>query len=236
MFRNRVSLVNSRFSRKTYRRNPVSWIAFFTQPIGIDFICRVGKILPTLVLTMEIFLSARAIASIPSQAIALQPSVCPDNIETLVDQMLPDLPGYANRVLRRSAIWNQSEVKIYVITAGNPEFEPLPLGPGRSSSAGSNSETNSLPALNSNDDPQQVFITTLERQYREGQLIEIPRYHWLFLTNTAEGWRLALIFSRTGSNRPNEPIAPPEESSQSFIAEAIRLWLRDLWLTDCRDR
>jgi hypothetical protein len=224
MFRNRVSLVNSqcsRISRKTYRRNPVSLV--------IDSIGRVGKILPTLLLLI-------VESSFSAEAIALQPSVCPDNVETLVDQMLPDLPGYANRVLRRSPIWNQSEVKIYVITAGNPEFEPLPLSPGRSNPRGSNSEANTLPSLNGEDALQQLFITTLERQYRGTQVIEIPRYHWLFLTNTAEGWRLALIFSRTGSTRPNEPLTPPEESSQSFMAEAIRLWLRDLSLTDCRDR
>jgi len=238
MFRNRVSLVNSQFSSKTYRISPVSWIALFTQPFSVNSIGRVGKILPTLLLPMEIFLSAGAIATpINPQNIALQPSVCPDNVEILVDQMLPDLPGYANRVLRRSPISNQSDVKIYVITAGNPEFEPLPLGPGRSSTRDSNGDPNTLPSLNGElDDPQQVFITTLERQYRGTQVIEIPRYHWLFLTKTAEGWRLALIFSRIGSNRSNEPLTPPEESSQSFIASAIRLWLRDLWLTDCRDR
>ncbi len=209
-------------------------IASLKQDLCINFICRVGKILPTLLLfSVEIVL--------PTGAIALQPSVCPANLETLVEQMLPDLPGYANRVLRRSPVWNQSDVKIYVITAGNPEFEPLPLGPGRSSNSsldrGSNQQANTLPSLNGDDDdPQQVFITTLERQYRGTQVIEIPRYYWLFMTQTAEGWRLALIFSRIGSNPANEPLTPPEESSQSFIAEAIRLWLRDLWLKDCRDR
>jgi hypothetical protein len=207
-------------------------------------------------------------------AIALNGSTCPENLEALIGQMLPDLPGYANRVLRREPTLDQRGatrespfLKIYVITAGNPEFEPLPLGPGRSGTGRPTRQENSsqsrgdsriaptLPSLNSesnpesepdssssarpqtpNDDPQQVFITTLERQYRGNQVIEIPRYHWLFLTKTTEGWRLALIFSRMGSNRPNEPLTPPEESSDSFIAEAIRLWLRDLWLNTCGDR
>jgi hypothetical protein len=198
---------------------------------------------------------------------ALNGSTCPENLESVIGQMLPDLPGYANRVLRREPLWNQADVKIYVVTAGNPEFEPLPLGPGRSTTGRPTREANSppsrgeeqiapgLPFLNSesnsesepdssssdkpqtpNNDPQQVFITTLERQYRGTQVIEIPRYHWLFLTKTNEDWRLALIFSRMGSNRPNEPLTPPEESSDSFIAEAIRLWLRDLWLKNCSDR
>ncbi len=202
---------------------------------------------------------------LPAEAKA--PRLCPENLEALIGQMLPDLPGYANRVLRREPLWNQADVKIYVVTAGNPEFEPLPLGPGRSTTGRPTRQENSsqsrgeeriastLPSLNSesnsesepdsssatrpqtpNDDPQQVFITTLERQYRGNQVVEIPRYHWLFLTKTTEGWRLALIFSRMGSNRPNEPLTPPEESSDSFIAEAIRLWLRDLWLNTCGDR
>jgi hypothetical protein len=205
---------------------------------------------------------------------ALNRSTCPENLEALIGQMLPDLPGYANRVLRRKPISDQGGairesplLKIYVVTAGNPEFEPLPLGLGRSTTGRPTRQENSsqsrgdsriaptLPSLNSesnsesepdssssdrpqtpNDDPQQVFITTLERQYRGTQVIEIPRYHWLFLTKTTEGWRLALIFSRMGSNRPNEPLTPPEESSDSFMAEAIRLWLRDLWLNTCGDR
>jgi hypothetical protein len=198
----------------------------------------------------------------------LNRSTCPENLEALIALMLPDLPGYANRVLRRSPISDQVGanresplLKIYVITAGNPEFEPLPTaGPGRSATGRPTRQENSLPAdtlpsFNSEsnfesepdssssdrprtpkDDPQQVFITTLERQYRGNQVVEIPRYHWLFLTKTTEGWRLALIFSRMGSNRPNDPLTPPEESSDSFMAEAIRLWLRDLWLKSCSDR
>lgn len=246
--------------------------------------------------------SLRANASIPGEAIAhpqpgailhpqryanaLNRSTCPENLQALIAQMLPDLPGYANRVLRRSSISDQVGansssplLNIYVITAGNPEFEPLPLGAGRSTTgrpstrqensppsrgeeriAGEQPFAPTLPSLNSesnsesepdssssdrprtpNDDPQQVFITTLERQYRGNQVVEIPRYHWLFLTKTTEGWRLALIFSRMGSNRPSRgerPFAPtpPEESSDSFMAEAIRLWLRDLWLKSCSDR
>jgi len=229
--------------------------------------------------------SLRANASIPGEAIAhpqryanaLNRSTCPENLEALITQMLPDLPGYANRVLRREPLGNQADVKIYVITAGNPEFEPLPTaGAGRSTTgrpstrqenypqsrgeeriAGEQPFAPTLPSLNAEsesepdssssdrprtpnddpkDDPQQVFITTLERQYRGTQVIEIPRYHWLFLTKTTEGWRLALIFSRMGSNRPNDPLTPPEESSDSFMAEAIRLWLRDLWLKSCSDR
>lgn len=182
-----------------------------------------------------------------SYARTLNRPTCPENLEALMGQMLPELPGYANRVLRRSPPGNQTDPKIYVITAGNPEFEPLPLGPGRSATGRPTSQENSLPSRGdsgssysrhptSNDDPQQVFITTLERQYRGNQVVQIPRYHWLFLTKTNQGWRLALMFSRMGSNRLNEPLTPPEESSDSFVAEAIRLWLRDLWLNNCSDR
>ncbi len=210
-------------------------------------------------------LSLKAIAQEQPLGLARKPSTCPENLEALITQMLPDLPGYANRVLRREPPWSQADLKIYVVIAGNPEFEPLPTtGSGRSTTGRRRTRLeNSLPSLNSKpnsesepessssdlpqtppqtpndelkDDPQQVFLTTLERQYRGNQVVEIPRYHWLFLTKTTQGWRLALIFSRMGSNRPNEPLTPPEESSDSFIAEAIRLWLRDLWLNTCGKR
>lgn len=183
----------------------------------------------------------------PPYLSALNRPTCPENLEALIGQMLPELPGYANRVLRRSPPGNQTDPKIYVIIAGNPEFAPLPLAPGRSATGRPPSQENSLPSGEDsqtpysrrptpNDDPQQVFITTLERQYRGNQVVQIRRYHWLFLTKTNQGWRLALMFSRMGLNRPNEPLTPPEESSDSFMAEAIRLWLRDLWLNTCSDR
>ncbi|MEG4046311.1 hypothetical protein [Microcoleus sp. Pol17_C1] len=142
-------------------------------------------------------------------------SPCPADLETLVDRLLQDLPSYANRVIVRSGFApNNSRAIGYVqrqiILAGRPEFEPLPL-----------KFKDVLP-----ENASQVFITTLERQYRGGQRVEIQQYHWLFLTKTEKGWELVKIVSRFSRVADVRPLSPPE-SEKSAIAEAIRLWLRD---------
>ncbi|MEG4282913.1 hypothetical protein QUB68_07265 [Microcoleus sp. A006_D1] len=142
-------------------------------------------------------------------------SPCPADLEALVDRLLQDLPSYANRVIVRSDFdFNNSRAIGYVprqiILAGRPEFEPLPL----------NFE-DALP-----ENTSQVFITTLERQYRGGKRVEIQQYHWLFLTKTDKGWELVKIVSRFGTVADVRPLLAPE-GEKSAIAEAIRLWLRD---------
>ncbi|MEG5139162.1 MULTISPECIES: hypothetical protein [unclassified Microcoleus] len=142
-------------------------------------------------------------------------SPCPADLEALVDRLLQDLPSYANRVIARSGFApNNSRAIDYVqrqiILAGRPEFEPLPL--------------NFEEALPEN--ASQVFITTLERQYREGKRVEIQQYHWLFLAKTEKGWELVKIVSRFGTVADVRALSPPE-SEKSAIAKAIRLWLRD---------
>ncbi|MEG4302082.1 hypothetical protein [Microcoleus sp. D3_18a_C4] len=141
-------------------------------------------------------------------------SPCPADLETLVDRLLQDLPSYANRVIVRSHFSpNTNTPPGYalpqIILAGRPEFEPLPL----------NFE-DALP-----ENASQVFITTLERQYRGGERVEIQQYHWLFLTKTENGWELAKLVSRFGNAADIRPLL--SQDSESEIAEAIRLWLRD---------
>ncbi|MEG4960979.1 MULTISPECIES: hypothetical protein [unclassified Microcoleus] len=141
-------------------------------------------------------------------------SPCPADLETLVDRLLQDLPSYANRVIVRSHFSpNTNTPPGYalpqIILAGRPEFEPLPL----------NFE-DALP-----ENASQVFITTLERQYRGGERVEIQQYHWLFFTKMENGWELAKIVSRFGTAADVRPLLG--QDSESEIAEAIRLWLRD---------
>ncbi|MBD0308425.1 MAG: hypothetical protein ICV80_09950 [Microcoleus sp. T1-bin1] len=141
-------------------------------------------------------------------------SPCPADLETLVDRLLQDLPSYANRVIVRSGFSPKtSTLPGYalpqIILAGRPEFEPLPLNSG-----------DALPK-----NASQVFITTLERQYRGGKPVEIQQYHWLFFTKTENGWELAKIVSRFGTAADIRPLLG--QDSESEIAEAIRLWLRD---------
>lgn len=139
------------------------------------------------------------------------------NIETLTTQLIKDLPNYANRVSQKSRRLQRSvDIYSYVLIAGKPEFAPLSLGPGEYT-----------PTLPSTEQPQQVFITTLERQYSTGKLVQLQQYHWLFLTQTNSGWRLAFMYSRTGTYPNKQPPTPPRESSNGVIAQAVNTWLRD---------
>ncbi len=153
----------------------------------------------------------------PSQSSALiAKSSCQEqDVETLTTQLLKDLPSYANRVSQRARRQNRTDLYSYVLLVGRPEFAPLTLGPG---------EYNSASLV---EPPQQVFITTLERQYIEGKPVELQQYHWLFLTQTSSGWRLAMMFSRIGTYPAKQPPTRPRDSSNGVIAQAIRTWLRD---------
>ncbi|HBL62685.1 MAG TPA: hypothetical protein DDZ80_31210 [Cyanobacteria bacterium UBA8803] len=149
----------------------------------------------------------------------IQSSTCPADVETLTSLLLRDLPSYANRAIQRARRLDRSVDEFsYVVLAGRPEFEPLTLGPGQYNSTASAAEV---------EPPQQVFLTTLERQYRDGKAIEFQTFHWLFLTQTDSGWRLAMMFTRIGSASPGRPPTPPRESSNSIIGQAVNTWLRD---------
>lgn len=145
-------------------------------------------------------------------------SKCPGDVETLTSLMLKDLPSYANRVMQRSrrSVRTPSSSSS-VLVAGRPEFEPLTLGPGPYTPPASAVDLKP---------PQQVFFTTLERQYRGGKASYMQLYHWLFLTQTPEGWRVATMFSRIGSSSGRPP-TPPQESSKGVVGQAVNIWLRD---------
>ncbi|NJN87987.1 MAG: hypothetical protein HC881_18960 [Leptolyngbyaceae cyanobacterium SL_7_1] len=83
------------------------------------------------------------------------------------------------------------------------------------------------PAPAINTDPRQVFFTMLERRYSGTQTIRLQHYHRVFLTETDEGWRLALMQSSIGDYPAQQPSSPPYDSSEGATAQAIRLWLRD---------
>lgn len=145
-------------------------------------------------------------------------SKCPADVEALTLLMLKDLPSYANRVIQRSRrSIKTTSTSSQVLMAGHPEFKPLNLGPGQYTPPGSTTELES---------PKQVFFTTLERQYRGGKASYIQLYHWLFLTQTTDGWRVATMFSRIGSSSGRPP-TPPQESSRGIMGQAVSNWLRD---------
>ncbi|WAN68777.1 hypothetical protein BJP36_41160 [Moorena producens JHB] len=152
----------------------------------------------------------------------LQPSprqTCSVEVETLTSLLLKDLPSYANRVIQRarrsdSTVDNFS----YVIVAGKPEFEPLPLKSFQSTTVPNPTDTEAL---------QQIFLTTLERKYFKDKAVELQNYHWLFLTKSSDGWRLVMIFSRIGSVSEGKLPTPPRESTNGVIGQAVKTWLRD---------
>ncbi len=151
----------------------------------------------------------------PKKVLIRPPAQCPTDLVTLMPLLLRDLPSYANRVSQRAYTdFRTADIPGYVIVADRPEYAPLSL----------NSES-VLPAPE--DQPSQVFFTTLERQYVSGKPVSLQHYHRLFLVETQNGWQLSLMFSTLGHYPADQPPTPPQDTSQGVIAQAIRLWLRD---------
>jgi hypothetical protein len=135
-----------------------------------------------------------------------------------------DLPNYANRIIQRSRhLSDKVDLFPYILVAGKPEFNPLPLNPfftdPQKESAG----------------VEQVFFTTLERQYLNQKAIELQEFHWLFLTKAQSGWQLVTMFSQTGkppgkgsAARSNKTeVLQRRESSDSAVGVGVKDWLRD---------
>ncbi|HIK57237.1 MAG TPA: hypothetical protein IGS37_18990 [Synechococcales cyanobacterium M55_K2018_004] len=142
---------------------------------------------------------------------------CPATLDAMIPLLLRDLPSYANRVYQRSRLRSPLDrANLYILIAGRPEFEPLPLslvgGP-----AGERGDRR----------VQQVFFTTRERRYETNQLAVFQNFHWAFFTQTPQGWQLAQMYSRFDQPSANRPPTPPIDSSEGVLAEGIRVWLRD---------
>lgn len=147
-------------------------------------------------------------------------STCPQDIQSLTTLMLRDLPGYANRVMQRSIRLNSGGLSSYVVVAGNPDFNPI--------------NTDLIPQSEATQRPrnqqlQQVFFTTLNREYQGGRITEVQQFHRLFLVQTSQGWQLALMYSRSGSSgsQSSQALTPVRESINSAVGQAVSTWLRD---------
>ncbi|WP_310487759.1 hypothetical protein [Chamaesiphon sp. VAR_69_metabat_338] len=150
------------------------------------------------------------------------PIACPAKLSSLADLLVRDLPGYGNRILQQR---RKRTDRVYssIVTASVPELQPLPVV-SREYSA-------QFPQAAAT----QVFITTLETQYTGNRSGQIQQFHWLFLAQTRQGWRLANIYTRTGGFPvANNLISPPIESSRTIVGEAIRIWLNDCYLGKLR--
>ncbi|WP_245911904.1 hypothetical protein [Brunnivagina elsteri] len=141
-------------------------------------------------------------------------------IESVTTYLLRDLPSYANRASQRARrLTRRGDTFSYTIAAGKPEFQPLPLNPSTTSSDTTKTLSEGI---------EQVFFTTLERQYTAGKSVELQQFHWLLLTKTGSGWRKVMMFSQIGSFPvTKQPLSPPRESSNGVVAQAVDVWLRD---------
>ncbi|WP_392532716.1 hypothetical protein [Nostoc sp. C117] len=147
-------------------------------------------------------------------------SLCSEqDLETLTTQLLQDLPSYANRANQRARRRSRSaDLYSYMLVAGRPEFTALPLNIEEYSTATPESSASGV---------EQVFFTTLERQYIGKTAVELQEFHWLLLTKTNSGWRLVMMFSQTGAYPKKQPPSPPRDSSNGAIAQGVQVWLRD---------
>jgi hypothetical protein len=147
-------------------------------------------------------------------------SLCSEqNLETFTIQLLQDLPSYTNRASQRARrLSRSSDIYSYMLVAGKPEFAPLPLNLEEYSADAPKSTASGV---------EQVFFTTLERQYISKKAVELQQFHWLLLTKTKSGWRLVMMFSQTGSHSAQQPLSPPRDSSNGTIAQGVKTWLRD---------
>ncbi|MDX2096692.1 MAG: hypothetical protein SFW36_02865 [Leptolyngbyaceae cyanobacterium bins.59] len=175
----------------------------------------------TLVTLQSMAMSAALPSSLaqPERApkpVAPETLACPTDLPTLTSLLIRDLPSYANRVSQRARRRVKSPIPaVHVLLAGRPELVPLSLS------------TYSEGLKNTPEPLQQIFLTTLERQYTDRRVTDLQSYHWLFLTETPSGWRLAMMFSRLGHTTPNAPLSPPRDTSDGVIAQAVEEWLRD---------
>jgi len=142
---------------------------------------------------------------------------CPNTLEALIPKLLDDLPSYANRVIQRSRDRSRA-VDIppsYVLLAGQSDQEPIPFG-----------GSDYAPVAGS-DNVQQVFFTTLERQYGASGLAQLQGYYWIFVVRSPEAWQLVNLRTSLGDYPSRLPPTPPRDSNDGVVAQAVRLWLRD---------
>jgi hypothetical protein len=176
-----------------------------------------------------VVVETRLIASLPQSIASLPPLITSapktsgkficsnEKLETITTYMLRDLPSYTNRATQRARrLRRKVDIFNYVVVAGRPEFKPLPL-----SQEGIGTDT----STNTSEGVEQLFFTTLGRQYTSGKAIELQEFHWLFLTKAKSGWQMVMMFSQIGSS--SSVTTPPRDSSNGAIAQGVKAWLRD---------
>jgi hypothetical protein len=157
-----------------------------------------------------------------ASVVTANPNTCPVKVASLATLLVRDLPSYANRLIQQR---RKRTDRVYssLITASVPELQPIAIG------------SREYPPNFPQAAPTQVFITTLETQYTDTRSAQLQQFHWLFLAQTRQGWRLANIYTRTGGfPLKNNPISPPVESSKTIVGEAVSVWLNDCYIGKIR--
>ncbi len=165
-------------------------------------------------------------------------NACPTDAESLSAALIRDIPNYTNRVLQRttavlpddnstdpeaSPLVRRAYRPSYVLVAGSLDLEPLNLN-----------DYAFTTAPEAGGPLTQVFFTTLSRQYSGLRFDEVQEYHWLFLTESDDGWWLAFMFSALddaegdgGAFQGNRVPLPPRENSRGSVGQAVQIWLQD---------
>ena len=142
---------------------------------------------------------------------AAEAKTCSQPLATLIPPLLTDLPSYTNRVTQRAQMFDlEIPLDTYILIAGNADFDPLPL-----------SQQQWQPTVK--DTTQQVFFTTLEREYTDQRAIERQNFYWAFFVQTQRGWQLALLYQQLGGESPQNPTAPRRDASTGGIAQGLSL-------------
>lgn len=148
----------------------------------------------------------------------IRPQVsCPEDFTTLSTLLVRDIPSYTNRILQSTVADIPSAYRpAYVIIASQPERTPLDVRDWVYTTSPEKGES-----------LQQLFFTTLERQYSDLEASSLNHFHWLFLAPSDEGWEMVFMFSAIDAE--NEVMLPPRDSSQGSVGQAVKRWL-----TDCK--
>ena len=142
-------------------------------------------------------------------------ALCPDDLDTLSTLLVRDIPSYTNRILQSSVADISTAYRpAYVIIASQPEQTPLEI-----KDRVYTTQPDSIQQL------QQLFFTTLERQYSGLEATSISHFHWLFLAPDKNGWQMVFMLSTIDAE--NEVMLPPRDSSQGSVGQAVQRWLGD---------
>ena len=147
---------------------------------------------------------------------------CPHDLSELASLLVSDISNYANRIIQKSSRRLKQEdqqrfLPVYIILASQPELEPITI-----------KQTQYREVKESQI--EQIFFTTLERQYPGGnRIIETQHYHWLLLTPSQNHWQMVMLLTRFGIPNNSSIYTPPQDSTEGVMGRAIKLWLRDCW-------